>query len=208
MMTSNRVILIGGGEIAERETLTIDRQFLELAGGEKAIIGFFPTAADDSDRYITTFINYFNSLGCQEIIPLKLSELTANECKKLIGKVRGIYLGGGNTKTLIEIFRKESIDVEIERALDRGAVLVGMSAGALAACDYYIDPDMETENQEINEGLGFQHKILCIVHYQPNKIKDKLALFNLKREFPNYDVVGIKEKKAIFVNGDTFRWLG
>jgi len=205
---SPRIILIGGGEITKRETLAIDKEFIRLSGGKKAVIGFFPTAADDSEGYMKTFTSYIKTLGCQNVVPAKLSKSTPEESTKLIRKMSGIYLGGGATKTLIRIFKEKGTNREIKKALRRGVVLAGMSAGALAACDYYIDPDTETEKQEIEEGLGFQHKVLCVVHYQQNRAKDKLALSCLQKRFPDYEVVGIKEKRAILISGEAVKWLG
>lgn len=200
-----RVILIGGGEIKDGETLPIDQQFLRLSGGRRATIGFFPTAAGDSDGYIETFINYYQSLGCQKILPVKISNSTLVECRKMISQMTGIYLGGGSTKTLIEDFERKHIGELIKRELGDDVVVAGMSAGALAVCDYYIDLDVESKKPKIEKGLGFQHDALCLVHYQE---KDRPILSRLKKEFPGYKVFGVREKEAILIEGKKIKWLG
>lgn len=201
-----KIILIGGGEIKNRETLPIDQQFVKISGGQEAVIGFFPTAAGDSDGYIETFTDYFQNLGCQKIIPIKLSELSLRKIKKLIIQMTGIYLGGGSTHTLIETFIKKGVDRLIEKALEDGAIVAGMSAGALATCDYYIDPDTEPKKPKIEKGLGFQKTALCVVHYENEKDEPTISL--LKKEFPQYKIFGIKEKKAILIEDKSTKWLG
>lgn len=200
----SRIILIGGGEIKDKETLPIDQQFVKLSGGKKAVIGFFPTAAGDSDGYIVTFTDYFQGLGCQKIIPVKLSELSLEKSKELITQMTGIYLGGGSTQTLIEIFRKKGVDKLTKEALKNGVIVAGMSAGALALCDYYIDPDAESEKPSIEKGLGLQNTVLCAVHY---KEEDKSTISRLKKEFSQYKIFGIREKKAILIEGKNIKWL-
>lgn len=199
-----KIILIGGGEIANNETVVIDRKFIELSGGEKSVIGFFATAAHDSDGYIQTFSNYFQNLGCRKIIPVKLSQTTRKECENLIKQMTGIYLGGGDTKLLIKEFKDKGVDMMIKEALNNDLVVAGMSAGALASCDYYIDPDTDEENHQMEKGLGFQDSVLCVVHYE---VKDDSMLSLLREKYPDYEVLGIKEKQGVLVDGNSFRWL-
>lgn len=191
-----KVLLIGGGEIINKETLSLDKQFIKLAGGNNAIIGFFPTAANDSEEYIDTFKSYYLGLGCKEVIPVKLRSLKNDDLKKILENMTGIYLGGGNTSLLMSALKEKGADQLLKIALSKGMVIAGMSAGALAACDYFIDPDKDGA-LKVSKGLGLQHLVICVVHFDPEK--DIEILRYLKKNYPKYKVVGIKEKQGLLV---------
>lgn len=193
---AQKILLIGGGEIKNGETEELDRMFIELAGGKQAVIGFFPTAAGDSQGYVATFQEYFGRLGCRKVLPIKLSEINIKELGRLLAEMTGIYLGGGDTELLVDTFKKKKVVELLKTALKKGVVIAGMSAGALATCDYYVDPDKK-DSFKVVEGLGLQHHTICIVHYQPGE--DQEILVYLKEKYPNYKIVGLQEKQGLLV---------
>ena len=161
------IILIGGGEIADGETLHIDKKFIALAGGDQATIAFFPTAADDDEQYVEGFSAYMQKLGCKEVVPIYLSKLNNSEIHSLLENVTGIYFGGGNTQMLIDACNRSNLKKILLELHEKGVIIAGISAGALAMCDYFIDPDSTSDC--IISGLGIQSSLLAIVHYEGNR---------------------------------------
>ncbi|MFP4424810.1 MAG: Type 1 glutamine amidotransferase-like domain-containing protein [Candidatus Woesearchaeota archaeon] len=115
------IILIGGGEIAQRETEQIDR--LALAQGSRVL--FIPIAAFDSEGYTETFKRYYTSLGAQ----VDVVYITKESDQEVIEKINNtdiVYLSGGDTQNLISNFKPSFIQAI------RKKTIVGISAGALA----------------------------------------------------------------------------
>ena len=46
-----KLVAIGGGQLAERETLAIDREIVNLTGKTRPRALFIPTASSDSREY-------------------------------------------------------------------------------------------------------------------------------------------------------------
>ena len=46
-----KLVAIGGGQLAERETLAIDKEILSLTGKNRPRALFIPTASSDSREY-------------------------------------------------------------------------------------------------------------------------------------------------------------
>lgn len=197
-----KIFLIGGGEIAKKETQKIDRDIIKEGGGVNAKILFFPTAANDSDDYIKNFIDYFLYLGCNNILWAKLSREPKNNIIKKINWATIIYFGGGDTNHLIELFRKKGLIKHIEVCLNRGVVLVGMSAGAIAMTKTAIISEIKNDLR-FGNGFGFLPKIICLPHYQ-KKYKDTLNRIGSK--FPDKLIFGIPEKSALYIKGDHIKY--
>lgn len=193
-----KIYLIGGGEIANKETLSIDKEFLLAAGGENARLLFFPTAAFDNDGYIKGFTDYFTSLGCKNIESVKLSCESRDTVKNKIKNSSGIYLGGGSTAELIRAFKASDIVGNFIKAIDSGTILAGISAGCMCLGNNSVLSEND-EDLEIGEGLGALPNVIPIAHYSLEYEKKYLAI---KDKFKNCHLLGIPEKSAFVINGD------
>ena len=61
-----KLVAIGGGEMAERETLAIDKEIVSLTGKDRPSALFIPTASGDSPEYWQSFqYVYGQELGCE-----------------------------------------------------------------------------------------------------------------------------------------------
>ncbi len=142
------IYLIGGGEIRKGETVEIDNELREIVP-ETSTFVFFATAAGDSSDYIHTIKSVFGD---------KLHVIAPTEADgpefaiSAIQSASIIYLGGGTTQLLVDLFVKWGLVQHLERARERGVHLVGMSAGALALSTWYIDEN--ENNMELRQGWG------------------------------------------------------
>ncbi|MFQ5621295.1 MAG: Type 1 glutamine amidotransferase-like domain-containing protein, partial [Candidatus Nanoarchaeia archaeon] len=107
-----KIVAIGGGEIKNFETLSIDRAITKLTGKKKPKALFIPTASGDAEGYWQTFQKvYGKRLGCRTDKLFLLREKPTNkEITKKIKWADLIYVGGGNTLRMLKIWRRKGVD--------------------------------------------------------------------------------------------------
>ncbi len=78
-----------------------------------------------------------------------------------------IIIGGGNTEKYIATYVNQQFKNYIDRMLNKGAKVIGFSAGALLLGEkVYISPNDNSEHQiKIKNGLGVFSQFLISVHY-------------------------------------------
>lgn len=199
-----KIFLIGGGEISQRETIKIDKEIIKQGGGKNASVLFFPTAAGESDGYINDFSEYYSSLDCKKIESIKLSYESLKEAEEKISRASIIYLGGGNTELLINVFRRKKIIPVLKKFLDKGGVLAGMSAGAVVLGKISILSEIG-QVLKFGKGFGFLPDFIFLPHYQ-EKYKDEVFL--IKKRFSQKTVFLLPEKTAVYIKGKSKKYFG
>ncbi|MBD2306287.1 peptidase E [Chroococcidiopsis sp. FACHB-1243] len=120
----------GGGFSMEPENLLLDKYILELSKKEKPKVCFLPTASGDSDKYIVRFYSTYINLTCQPS-HLSLFLPPTADLESFILDQDIIYVGGGNTKSLIALWREWELDKILQAAWENGVILTGLSAGSI-----------------------------------------------------------------------------
>lgn len=133
-----KIVAIGGGDMQNSETLSIDNEVVELTGKTRPRTLFIPTASYDSVEYWEGFQRvYGGELGCDTSVLYLLNKATSSEAiRDLILSSDLIYVGGGNTLKMMKRWRKLGVDHLLQDAFDGGAVLAGTSAGAICWFSY------------------------------------------------------------------------
>jgi peptidase E len=109
-----------------------------------------------------------------------------------------MYLGGGTTELLMQVFAQWDLVEYLRAAIDRGAHVAGMSAGAQALSTWYIHEDNDIF--ELRKGWGFV-PYSVLVHANPASF-DKAKLLLSEQDMPDaYPFVAIEEKAALRVSG-------
>lgn len=128
---SSQVIGMGGGGFSmEPENPLLDRYVLEQAGKERPKVCFVGTASGDSAGYIGRFHESFRGLPC-EPSHLALFQAPLGSLEEFVLEKDVIYVGGGNTRNLLALWREWGLDRILRRAWEKGVVLCGISAGSL-----------------------------------------------------------------------------
>jgi dipeptidase E len=126
-----QVIALGGGGFSmEPENPLLDRYILQQCKKETPKICFIGTASGDAEGYIERFYNFYRMENC-EPTHLSLFKPHSRDIKQFIISQDIIYVGGGNTKNLIVLWREWGLDVAIRQAYEKGTILAGLSAGSL-----------------------------------------------------------------------------
>ena len=78
-----------------------------------------------------------------------------------------IIIGGGNTEKYLATYVNQQFKNYIDRMLNKGAKVMGFSAGALLLGEkVYVSPNDNSDHQiEIKNGLGLFSQFLISVHY-------------------------------------------
>lgn len=114
----------------EPENLLLDQYILEQAGTIKPNVCFLPTASGDADSYIERFYKAFSTLIC-EPSHLSLFKPSTRDIEGFLLEKDIIYVGGGNTKNMLAIWREWELDKTLRKAWESGTILAGLSAGSI-----------------------------------------------------------------------------
>ncbi len=142
---SKRIIAIGGGECGRitksgnkmpYETKEIDSEIIKLTEKEKPnflFIGHAQSNEQNENKYFETMSAIYGDIfGCECKAILK-SDLLSQNTQLINTFLRWadiIYVGGGDTKGMIELWRSSGFDKSLEEAWRNGKVMCGLSAGA------------------------------------------------------------------------------
>lgn len=126
------IVAIGGGEIAYKETLPIDRFILDQVDKNVPKVLFIPTASRDHEGYIATFKDYYEGLGATvDCLKLVAEPMKYEAIAEKINRADVIYVGGGNTAFMLDIWQQTQTDVLLRQAYEKGKILSGLSAGSI-----------------------------------------------------------------------------
>jgi dipeptidase E len=125
-----QIIAMGGGGFSmEPENKKLDHYILAQSKTEKPNICFIPTASGDSEGYIERFYKAFKTEKC---VPEHLSLFSPPQnLEEFVKKQDIFYVGGGNTKNLLALWREWGLDTLLKKAYEDGKILAGLSAGSL-----------------------------------------------------------------------------
>lgn len=126
-----QIIALGGGGFSmEPDNPLLDLYILKQADKAKPRICFISTASGDSDNYISRYYNFFNQQDCKPS-HLSLFEPPTRDLEGFILENDIIYVGGGNTKNLLALWKEWNVDDILKKAWNQGIVLAGLSAGSI-----------------------------------------------------------------------------
>jgi dipeptidase E len=130
-MTKAQIIAIGGGGFSmEPDNPLLDAYFLQQTGKVHPKVCFVPTASGDSDNYVMRFYAAFSKLDCRPS-HLSLFKPPSADLESFIFDQDAIYVGGGNTRSMLTLWREWRLDSFLRAAWQAGCVLGGISAGAI-----------------------------------------------------------------------------
>ena len=116
------IIAIGGGGFGrDPEDRTIEEYILNQSSSSKPKICFFPTASAENIDYVKNYYKAFSKLNC-EAIDISLFSRTP-DLEKHIEESDIIYIGGGNTKSMLAVFYEWGIDKLLLEAYHSGKIL-------------------------------------------------------------------------------------
>ena len=173
-----KLVCIGGGEIPRYkegkllpyETKEIDEEIVRLSNKTNSKFLFISIASSHPEEYYKGIKKVYENLGCI-VSHLDISK-SPKEIENGILSTDIIYIGGGNTKHLVEVLKEKAIDKMLIKAYERGIVCSGLSAGSYCwfNCNY-----------DLIEGMNVINAVNC-VHYDQKDTNAKEKLYNVIKE--------------------------
>jgi len=166
MSEKGQIIAIGGGGFGRNPNhRKIEKYILELTGKGKPNVVFFPTASAENQAYIIQFYKCFTKMSCE---PSHVTFFQRTpRLDSIINKADVIYVGGGNTKSMLAVWQEWKLDKLLLKAYNNGKILCGVSAGAICWFEQGIT-DSWASNLNVMDCLGFLPEMAC-PHYQEEK---------------------------------------
>jgi peptidase E len=165
-----RILAIGGGGfLMEEAAAPIDAHIVQLTGKPRPRICFVGTPSGDLPEHIDKFYAAFGAERCEPSHlaffrqPRAGSVPLANLRDHLLAQ-DAIYVGGGNTKSALGVWREWGADQVFAEAYAAGVLLAGMSAGAMCWFEAGITDSFWGAGYQPLRGLGLVAGG-CAVHY-------------------------------------------
>lgn len=159
-----RIVAIGGGDL--QSTRELNCYMIRSSKSEHPNALFIGTASGDAEGYIEKIKEAFGLLGCKvKALCLAGDHCTEKEIDRLLAWADIIYVGGGDTVSMMKIWKANGVDKKLlEIYKNDTAVLGGISAGAICwfACGH---SDSEAFSGKEDWQYIFADGMLDIHHY-------------------------------------------
>jgi peptidase E len=129
--TQRQIIAMGGsGFLTDAQARALDRYVIGQVRSPEPSVCFIPTANGDSDASLLRFYTIFSQLPCK-LSHLVFFRRTPRDLRSLLLSQDVIYVGGGNTRSMLAVWREWGLPEILREAWESGIVLAGRSAGAI-----------------------------------------------------------------------------
>ena len=135
-----KIIAIGGVGVTPQSDESLDHFILNQLKKTKNNIGFLGTASKDDNEKVEKFYKKFDNSN-SELSHFNLTSSVNGFSDWLLSKDL-VYVGGGNTSFMLEIWRKNNFEQLFKIAYEKGTILSGVSAGAVCWFDWILSDSM------------------------------------------------------------------
>lgn len=154
-MVKQQIIAHGGGSFT---SLIMEKYILAQTDNPKPRICLLPQASSESQEYVVRFYETFCALGAKPSWVSLFGRVDGGWKEKLLNQDI-IYVGGGNTKSMLALWREWGVDDVLKEAYSKGIVLAGVSAGAICWFEHGITDSVWPIGTV--KALGFLPGTLC-----------------------------------------------
>ena len=131
-----KIIAIGGGGFTHQLDESLDQFVIDQSKKVKNKIGFLATASKDDENKINLFYKRYQNTK-SELSHFNLTSATDGFSEWILNKDI-IYIGGGNTVFMLNIWKKNKLENIFKDAYEKGIILSGVSAGAVCWFDWIL----------------------------------------------------------------------
>jgi len=190
MYIKNIVAIGGGGFGRSLGSLEIEKYIISLVNKKNPRICFIPTASGDNDLYKLNFYRAFTKLNC---VTSHIDFFSRTEdLEEKVSAQDIIYVGGGNTKSMLAVWKEWNLHKILMNAYENGIVMSGVSAGAICWFDKGIT-DSYADKLEIIDCLGIVKGTAC-PHFDEEKQRKPYVYEIIEKEII---------KSCICINGNS-----
>ena len=181
------------------------QEIIRLTGKVRPKICYLPTASGDSEQGIIRWYELVHDLSVEPSVQ-KVWISSYNQKKsfeEVLLNVDAIVVGGGNTLNMMAIWKAQGIDKVLKKALEKGIVLAGGSAGSLCWFDNGTT-DSRPAELSVVEGLGFLPFSHC-PHYHSEEYRRPLYFKNIENGIFKAGYAMDDKAGIVFKNGKVFK---
>ena len=131
-----KIIAIGGGGFTHQADESLDQFVVDQSKKTNNKIGFLATASNDDKKKISLFYTRFENTE-SELSHFNLTS-DVNGFSEWILNKDIVYIGGGNTKFMLEIWKNNMLENIFKKAYESGVILSGVSAGAVCWFEWIL----------------------------------------------------------------------
>lgn len=163
-MAGQLITMGGGGFSMDPDDPTLDAYVFSHARTERPRVCFLGTASGDAPSYVASFYRLLSRHHDVALTDLGLFDRTVADLRGFVLEQDVIYVGGGNTASLLGVWRTHSLDQILRDALAAGVVLCGLSAGMNCWFEASVTDSFGPELSPLHDGLGIIAGSAC-PHY-------------------------------------------
>jgi dipeptidase E len=166
-LATPQIIAAGGALLSpDHGNLKLARYVLEATGKPKPRICFVPTASGEDTVVVAAFFETYAPFGLETAV-LRFFKRTPADLRAFLFEFDIVQIGGGNTRSMLAVWKHWGFDTVLREAWERGIVLCGSSAGSICWFEEGV-----TDSVAVNLGamqcLGFLAGSNC-PHYDGEK---------------------------------------
>ncbi len=199
--------MVVGGHEDHSGPRRILREFVRLAGGERARVAVVATAAGDPEATAEAYARGFSGLGAaaQGLCVADRRQASDPVAVTVLDEATGIFFTGGDQLRITAVLGGSECERALRRASADGAVIAGTSAGASAMSSTMIvggrsDTSPRREIVRMSPGLGLLPELVIDQHFaQRGRISRLIAALS---QNPGLLGVGVDEDTAFVVGDD------
>lgn len=125
-----QIIASGGHGYEDPGCMRLNRYIVEQSSAETPRVCLLGQAGGEHPDWLDKFHHAFGDLGC-ETSALSLFFPQTSDIAGFLLSHDVIYVGGGNTKSMLALWREWGLDQILRRAWEEDVILAGSSAGAV-----------------------------------------------------------------------------
>lgn len=155
-----QIIAIGGAGFSRKES-SLAPYILQQSGKLNPKVCFLPQASGENKEYIVRFFDVFLDHGARTSWVSLFGSVEEAWHEHLLNQ-DVIFVGGGNTRSMLALWREWRVEAILRQAYEKGIILAGSSAGAICWFEQCITDSVWPLG--VLDGLGFLSGSCC-PHY-------------------------------------------
>ncbi|HEY6189148.1 MAG TPA: cyanophycinase [Pyrinomonadaceae bacterium] len=207
------LFIIGGGEDKDGDC-TILREFVRLAGDDRARIVVMTAATDEPVAAGAEYVRVFTRLGAKRVDVVDVStrqDASDEESLAVLEQATGIFFTGGDQLHVTSLIGGSEMDMLLHELYKKGVVIAGTSAGAamMSGSMFVRGPAEENprlENLQLGPGAEFLMGAVIDTHFSQRGRHGRLI--SAVAHYPHALGVGIDEDTALVAKDGIFEVIG
>jgi dipeptidase E len=194
--------------ISDNMNLQLEMKIIEMIGGRSFKLGYIPSQSDPQRKYFNYVKEYFQSLGVSDFLYFDADQEYDETLIEELKACDGLFLSGGNTFYFLKNLQKRNLIPIIQNMVEKGKLLIGLSAGSIMMsktikiADYIDENNVDLQTVDALDLIDFEF----MPHWdvQQPRLEELLeySFINQNTIYTCYDGDGI------VIQGDSIEFLG